>query len=354
MDLTLKNQVLSLSQEKIFAIYFEISIQDITWSTTSNLNKLHNPFREDDNPSLSFKWYNNKLIVRDWGDSRWNGDVFKVVGYILNMNCFVNTQFVKICDDIIFRYGNDVNNNKPANNEEYKVIDKVKEITSITTKNRLLQKKDYNYFNSFGILNKTVDKYVKAVMRYDINDIRTGYKNASKDPCYEYSVNHYFTKLYFPNRHRKSIYPRFVTNNILQIDDITEIIKSNDKILVKSIKDKMLVLQTFNTLGIKEDDIAIHTASSETATFKDDILNLLRNNTRYNIYAMFDADTTGITSMKELDIHYNIKTLIFSSEAKDPTDYYKSFGYDNTINTFKTIVNLIYNNRNIVTNIGIR
>jgi len=350
MDLTLKHQVLSLSQEKIFSIYFEISITEITWSTTSNLNKLHNPFREDDNPSLSFKWYNDKLIVRDWGDSRWNGDVFKVIGYILNMNCFVNTQFVKICDDIIYRYGNNENNNKPANNEEYKVIDRVKEITAITTRNRLMQKKDYNYFNSFGILNKTVDIYVKAVIRYDINNIRTGYKNAIKDPCYEYVVNHYFTKLYFPNRHRKSLYPRFVTNNVLQIDDITDIHKSKDKLLVKSIKDKMLVLQTFESLGIDSSDIAIHTASSETASFKDDILSLLRKNTAYNIYAMFDADNTGITSMKELETNYNIKTIIFSSDAKDPTDYYKKFGYDKTIDTFKQIINLIHNNRNIVTN----
>jgi len=177
----------------------------------------------------------------------------------------------------------------------------------------------------------------------------TGYKNAAKDPCYEYTVNHYFTKLYFPNRHRKSIFPRFVTNNVLQIDDITEIIPSLDKVLVKSIKDKMLVLQTFETLGIDSSDIAIHTASSETASFKDDILRLLRINTKYNIYAMFDADSAGITSMQELATNYNIKTLIFSSDAKDPTDYYKQFGYDSTIETFRTIINLIHSNRNINT-----
>lgn len=346
MDVTLRNQVLALSQEKIYSIYFKIDIKDITWSTIDNWNKLSNPFREDSNPSLSFKWYNDKLIVRDWGDSRWNGDVFKVIGYILNMNCYVNTQFITICNDILIRYYNDANNNTPLNNEEYKVIAKVKTITKIDTKIRTLQKRDYNYFNAYGILNKTVDKYVEAVIRYDVNDIRTAYKNDARDPCYKYTVNHIFTKLYFPNRHKKSVLPRFVTNNILQIDDITDIQYSNDKILVKSVKDKMLVIQILETFNISRNDIDIHTASSETASFKLDILTLLRENTKYHIYAMFDADKTGIISMNELKTNADIIPLIFSSEAKDPTDFYKAFGYDKTIEVFKQIINQIHDNRN--------
>ena len=334
--------ILSLSQEKIYSIYFELPVHDVTWSTTDNFHKLRNPFREDINPSLSFKWYNNKLIVRDWGDSRWNGDVFKIVGYILNMNCFINTQFVAICNDILERY---YNNGKKLNNEEYTIIDKVKVITDITTKNRILQKRDYDLYNAFGILNKTVDMFVQGVIRYSINDMLTGYRNTYKDPCYEYTINYKFVKLYFPNRHHKSVFPRFVTNNILQIDDITDIQMSNDKLLVKSIKDKMLVLQIFDYLSISSKDIAIHTASSEMASFQTNILQMLHKYTIHNVYSLFDSDTTGITSMMELEKNCNIKSLIFSTDAKDPTDYCKAFGYSKTVDIFKKLIKEIQSNR---------
>lgn len=343
MNITLKDKILSLSQEKIYSMYFDIPIHDITWSTIHNSNKLHNPFRQDNDPSLSFRWFGNKLIVRDWGDSTWNGDVFKIVGYILNNNCFINDQFVFICNDILERYYN--GNKRVVYNEEYDVIRKAKVITTIDTKTRLLQKRDYNFYNQFCIVNKTVDTFVNSVMRYSVNDVLTGYRNAYKDPCYQYTVNHYFTKLYFPNRHHKSVYPRFVTNNVLQIDDITDIIPSQDKLLVKSIKDKMLCLQLLDSLSISQTDIAIHTASSETETFKSDILSLLRSNTKYNIYSLFDSDKTGLKSMQELERTCNIQPIIFSNDAKDPTDYARDFGYGKTINTFKSVILQIHSNR---------
>lgn len=341
MDNTLRDKILNLSQEKIYSIYFGISVQDISWSTIHNFNKLHNPFREDNDPSLSFKWFGDKLIVRDWADSRYSGDVFKVVGYIQNRNCYVNSQFVDICNKIL----DDYHNYKSSNTEEYKIIAKEKEIYKIDCKPRILQKRDYNFYNAFGITNKSVDLNVKAVMRYSINDKLTGYRNAFNDPCYKYTLNTYYTKLYFPNRHKKSLYPRFVTNNVLQIDDITDIVPSADIILVKSIKDKMLSNQFLDTLS--EHDIKIHTSSSESPTFKHNIISLLKSNVRYNIYSMFDGDNTGINSMLELEKQYGIKPLTFSTNpnAKDPTDFYKTFGYDKTFTIYKQIISQIKHNR---------
>jgi len=342
MNTTLRDRILSLNQELIFSIYFDLSISDINWSTISNYNRLSNPFREDDNPSLSFKWYAGKLIVRDWGDSRYSGDVFKVIGYILNRNCYVNTQFIEICEDILVKYYNF----KTPDNDEYKILSKEKDIHNIEYKTRILQKRDYNYFNKYGITNKSVDLNVEAVSRYSMNGIVTGYRNSFNDPCYKYIINRDFVKLYFPNRHKQSIYPRFITNNILFIEDITELQQCNDIIICKSIKDKLLLNQFLDILKIT--DIKIHTSNSESPTIQYDIISLLNKYSIYNVYSMFDNDSVGLQNMKVLEEEYNIKPLIFSTNpnAKDPTDFYKEFGYDKTLNSFKHIIQLIKNNRN--------
>ena len=344
MDIKLRDSILSLQQEKIYSIYFGISIKDISWSTINNWNKLHNPFREDNDPSLSFKWYGNKLIVRDWGDSSYSGDVFKVVGFILNMNCFHNEQFVEICRRIY----NDYHNYKDESTNELVVLAREKDIKILDCKFRTLLKRDYDYFLAYGINKYSVNKFVKAVSRYSVNGKLTGYRNSQKDPCYHYIINTHFKKLYFPNRHKKSIYPKFVTNNRLHIDDITEIQKCNNIILVKSIKDKMLLLQFLETLKINfENDIRIHTVSTEAGLIKSNIIELLRKHSKYKIYSLFDGDATGIKSMQILKQAYNIEPLYFSTNpnAKDPTDFYKEFGYSKTYSIFNQIVNNIINNR---------
>ena len=100
MNRTLKERVLDLDQESIYASYFEISKDDVSWSASRYSNKLSNPYREDCNPSLSFAWFGNKLICRDFADPAYSGDIFKVVGYILNMN--YTLQYLSIVFDFIF------------------------------------------------------------------------------------------------------------------------------------------------------------------------------------------------------------------------------------------------------------
>lgn len=336
---TLKDTILSLNQEEIYSLYLSIPVADINWSTLNNSNKIANSHRNENNPSMSFRWFGDKLIARDFGDSRYNGDVFRVVGYIINKNCMETEDFIDICNDILETYYS----KKHKKKKDYEIIKDDSCIKDIDFTPRLLQKRDYDYFNSFGILNRNILDNVTPVLRYSINGKVTGYRNSYTDPCYHYTVNYKFSKLYFPFRNKKSPYPRFITNNILALDDITDIRKCKDCIIVKSIKDKMLLNQILELLNIK--DILILTASSEISTLPLNILYLLKENVEHNIYSMFDIDNTGMTSMELLQSNYDIKSIIFSTLAKDPTDYCKSYGYNNTINTFKIHINLIINNR---------
>lgn len=339
MNRTLKERVLDLDQESIYASYFEISKDDVSWSASRYSNKLSNPYREDNNPSLSFAWFGNKLICRDFADPAYSGDIFKVVGYILNMNYTIPEQFVDICKHILSKSINE----KVIISNESTIISKQKSITKITTRSRSLQKRDYYYYRQYCINDKLIDNMVTGVLRYSINDFDTNYSNNPKDPCYSYTINSKFTKLYFPQRLRHSDKPRFITNNILPIDDITSIFKCNDILMVKSIKDKMLCMQMLEDLSIK--DICLQTASSETSSFSNKIINVLNSHKQHNIYGMFDADIAGLKAMDMNELQHGIKPLIFSHNAKDPTDFAKAYGYSKTLKTFKEHIDYIISKR---------
>ena len=339
MNTTLKEKILSLHQEKIYSLYFGISVDDVTWSASNPSNKLSNPYREDVNPSLSFAWFNNKLIARDFADPAYSGDIFKVIGYIINLNYRHPSHFIEICNDILIKTSGKTH--KISN--EYEIIKKEKAITNIDIRIRIFQKRDYDYFRLHGIRDEMVQRFAVPVMRYSINGRFTNYTNSYKDPCYKYNVNHKFIKLYFPNRLRHSSVPRFITNNILPMDDIVDIVHSNDIILCKSIKDKMLLLQMLESLNIQ--DICVLTASSETSQFTSKILDILKRHTNHGIYSIFDTDKVGLSCMDSLKSDCNIEPIIFSPYAKDPTDTVKSIGYIKTYDIFKQHIDRIINNR---------
>ena len=104
------------------------------------------------NPSVSFKWYSNKLIFRDFADYRYRGDVFEIVGLVLKKSCTNNKDFVEICSNII-EYASDVLNDSPYVNRVYQAQNKIinNEFRVITTVNRKMTFYDYRYYNQFGL-----------------------------------------------------------------------------------------------------------------------------------------------------------------------------------------------------------
>lgn len=342
MEYTLKQRVLSLEQDKIYSIYFGIGTEHINWSTISGRNKLNNPLRDDYNGSLTFKWFGDRLFARDWGDFNYNGDVFKVVGFILGKNSNNPNDFVDICENILESY----RKNKVilSSKRKVKLLESFSDITKIEIRARNLSNYDYKTYNKFGICNKQVDKYVTAVHRFYINDIQTGYKFSNLDPCYKYVVNRDFTKLYFPYRKKQSGNPRFITNNILTLDDINTIRHCDDIILCKSIKDKMLLEQFIDKLSIKSIDIKV--LSSESNILQDPIVKILNKYAKRNIFTMSDIDDVGIKQMNQFKDTYGYIPLYFNTNAKDPTDYVMKFGYEKGLQSFKENITFILSNRN--------
>ena len=114
----------TLDQVHIYSVFLNVPETEINNCICLRNYKISNPLRYDPNPSVSFKWYGNKLIFRDFADYRYRGDVFEIVGLVLKKNCTNNKDFVEICSNII-EYASDVLNDSPYVNRVYQVQNKI-------------------------------------------------------------------------------------------------------------------------------------------------------------------------------------------------------------------------------------
>ena len=94
----------TLDQVHIYSVFLNIPETEINNCICLRNYKISNPLRYDPNPSVSFKWYGNKLIFRDFADYRYRGDVFEIVGLILKKNCTNNKDFIEICSNMLLMF----------------------------------------------------------------------------------------------------------------------------------------------------------------------------------------------------------------------------------------------------------
>jgi len=341
---TLRDRIINdFDQILIFSEYFEIDSSEIEWAIGSN-SKINNPLRNDCNPSLSFRWYKNKLIARDFGDIRWRGDIFEIVGVVLGKNCSNNYEFIEICNDII----------------EQCSITKVKRLTTeltngeitilqrpqldITIRPRCFTKVDYLFFNQFGLTNNYIEEVYTPVRNYYLDDWLTPYRATKGDPCYAYTVNPDKLKLYFPYRNKKDC--KFITNNHFPIECFNDIRVCEYTILIKAIKDKTLIIQILHNLGIT--NVQVLSLTSETSKLTIDIVDILNRYTTKQIFTLLDLDKTGIESMLYYHTIFGFIPIYFTkgyeqTYAKDPTDLCKVIKYKKTETIFLNIYNTMIN-----------
>lgn len=335
----MKNLVETINPIKVFSVFLDVSEADIQASITTGV-KIINNHRGERDASMSFKYFGDKLICRDFGDTRYSGDVYQIAGFILGKNCRDGKQFIEICKAIYEKvHSEKTRNSSPTDSQIIKSSNNL--ITSISTVDRELSKLDFDNFSKFGIFRKTIERNITPVRRFSVNDIFTSYANSHSDPCYKYHSNLSFIKLYFPNRNKHSESPRFITNNTLPIEDLATMIKSEIIIICKSIKDKLLLNQLLEQFEIPRTSIQIITASSEISILDERIVKIIGMRSQ-NVFVMFDADSAGLKAMKCLQELYGYIPLLFSTDAKDPTDYCRANGYSKTVKTFEMILNIIF------------
>ena len=327
--MTLKDHILTtISQVYIFSRYLDISESDIQECITYKM-KVKSPFRDDPVPSMSFKYYGNKLICRDFGDIYYSGDVFEIVGKIIGKDWKDSNEFIDICKDII----DSTSIKKPD-----KIVSKADSIespTKIEIIDRHFVNKDFKYFNSFFINRNIVKKAYIPVKTYFINDFRSNYYYSTSDPCYAYVNNPGSYKLYFPFRLKSQ--KRFISNNKVPIELITSIRVTDYTILIKAYKDKLLMDYVCTLLGIT--NIQFIPVSSESARLPQDIIDFLRRFTRKKIFTMFDIDRCGVESSILYREEYGFGNIFLGEDytTKDPTDLINSIKLGNFLKKFDNI-----------------
>lgn len=334
--MTKRDQILaSIDQKYIYHVYLGIDIEDINACITQSNYRISNPLRIDRNPSLSFKYYGNKLILRDFADIRFRGDIFEIVGYVLNLNCRNPAHFQSICDDIILKCSSYSNTKLIISEDEHSIINS-KHFT-IDIESRPLNMSDIKYWNTQGLLKDTVDEFIIPVGSYYLNGRYINYKYRSNDPCYAYYLGNHKFKLYFPYRDKKDI--KFITNNRFPIECFTKIGYRDYLILTKAYKDNCLIIQFLRQLNIN--NIQALSISGETAKLNDNILKAIRLRNPKGIITLFDNDSVGINSTKYYEETYGTIPWYFALgyTGKDPTGMVGKVGYNTTLNRFKELIN---------------
>lgn len=276
----------------------------------------------DDTPSLNF-YYNsrNALCYKDFGHSQ--GNVFEFVKNYFECSYFEALQ--RINQD--FRLGLGLSNDGVVERPKLvNQITKVPKTTLIQIKPQAFTDFDEKFWKDFGITLSTLELYnVYSTSHVFINK-KLRFVYTEDNPIYSFIFKDK-VKVYRPLSAIKWI--NNATSNILQgIEQLPD----NGELLIitKSLKDVML----FKELGFNA--IA---PQGESMAFDFKIIEELK--TRFKkIIVVYDNDDPGVrfsiklTSLLNLD-YWNIPKEF---GEKDPTDFYKRYGREETIKLLNTML----------------
>jgi len=308
-----KEEILrKVSQEQIIEFYLNTSIK---------VGELFNsPFRKDNNPSCSFKYFKGVLRFRDWTESR-TKDCFDIVQEIYGCS------FGKALDHI---YNDMVLDKRPNIKKKDTVkINFTKEKPIFVVETKPFSAIEGEYLKQFGITKAQCAKFnVFAIKRIFING-KLIYTFNPNDPALGYyfgvdEQNNTKWKIYFFKRTKASRGPRFLSNTN-RIQGLIQLPPRGDFLIItKSLKDVM-VLDKF--------DINAVAMQGESMLPYDYIVEDLKLRFSH-IASLLDFDKTGVTSANKLRKLYNIPAYFLTNgrfktkdfQAKDISDVVKNHG----------------------------
>ena len=245
---SLKHFILNnYSQVELFSKYMGVVEGDIL-NCIHNNKRVINPMRMEETASLTFNYYQGKLRMHDYGSILYRGDIFDLVGIIINENSYNRNGFINICKHII----NDSDTSNIGLTPTIKYAKKEKTLIEFTYRNFT----DFDTrFWLVGIhmdLSLLAKENVYAVENATIYTHKNGmytasyYNHSSKDPCYAYFFDviekENLIKLYFPLRDKTRT--RFITNSKYNFEGINRLYKTDYLVITKSYKDR-LILRTY-------------------------------------------------------------------------------------------------------------
>lgn len=354
-----------ISQESIFAAYFNINVETIQYCLNSG-ELICSPIREDHHPTCGFKYDSRgRLKMKDFSGLWW-GDCFDAVATVLTIiydrqfDVSNKKDFIDILRHITFTfkniwYGQEVDPIISASiTKAINVIKHTKQIIEVVV--REWNQHDINYWSQFGInINMLNTNFIYPVEQYYINrktNPQPKYFYDFKDVCYCYNlgvdrngINN--IKLYFPNREKGTT--RFITN-CNHLEGIYNLSRNNYDfiIITKSTKDRLAIncqilklkanISSLMNLTIGIINIPHETYKLRQIEFKWLFSKLTENGC---IFSLMDNDTTGINEADWLESIYDIPKIFIPTryKSKDFADFVKNNKQKDIIYIIKTFIN---------------
>jgi len=351
-DLTKSYILDNVSQEDIFAAYFDVSLADIEYCISKG-KLIGSAVRSvDERPSMGFtKRADGKIVCRDFGGYFW-GDCFDAAAFALNADVKNSREFMLLLVHIA----------KTFRIHEYTDGHTFKNVIKTTT-NYIPQGKispvfefkfrdwDVNdgkyWYNKYGITRAILEAHsVYAIQILWVNG-KIVYTYRNTDPAYGYYLGQIgdllIWKIYFP--YRKEY--RFMTNgSLIQGGKLLREVEHG--VVIKSLKDVMQLAVFADTISLQ--GIA---PASETMILNREQFTYVETYWKENIYTFSDFDLTGVRFGSEMRRRYKTRPLYLTNgrfntinfQAKDISDYVSKFGL---IQAEKLILQFIEVGENII------
>lgn len=298
--LTLEDILTCITQEEIYSFYSGVS------PIVCNQN-ICSPLREDNVPSFSFYFHRNGsgiLMFYDFA-TKDTGDVVKFVSTLFNISW--KDALWKIVYDLIVSTNKEID--IPKNKKIINAKKVIKKPVNIGIKKRKWLKHDAEFWGSFGIIKKTLQKYNVVPISYVFYN-----KNAQSVDKHAYAYieckdNSVSYKIYQPFN------PRFkwVNNANYSVHQGYRQLPKKGKTLIitKSLKDVMSLRDVMRipSVGLQ----------SESVSMKDSVMEEYKS--RFDkVLCLFDNDKAGKNLSKYFSKRYNVPCF-YMPELPNVTDF---------------------------------
>jgi hypothetical protein len=318
-----KDLILSrITEEQIFAFY----LGSVVRSKKLFCSKL----RSDKNPTCSFyRNRNDTLIYKDFA----TGQSLSCFDYVMELyHCTYKEALRIIAND----FGIVTSDNLPKNSG--KIISKdfrinEKEFSKIQVEFKEFTDTELSWWKKYGITKEILDKYNVFSCKHIFLNGNLCASSKTSCPIYGYYGGKYKSnelwRIYFPKRTSYRFLTNWPTKKVQGFAQLPD--KGNLLVITKSQKDNMCLY----SLGIPA-----CSPNSETQFLSKEMLNNLKERFKY-IVVLFDNDLTGISFMNRVKRKY--PELIYTwiprhYEAKDISDFYKTYGRKQTIKLIKNFI----------------
>lgn len=312
---------------KVLERLSDVNIYEYFYGSNIKANTAHKCcFHSDSTPSLHFKRLSSdKLIYNCFGCGQ-KGDVFSFVSNLHNISY---KEAVKLVVDTLEGNKSDYIKIKPIDDFKFEISN-----TEIYPYFRKFSESDLNYWNTFCISLKTLNKYnvnvCDRVFMFGKKD-PLELKYSPSNPIFSYTFRTGGYKVYRPLNPTKR--GKFFSNvNEWDVQGLAQLPESGKTLIItSSLKDVMV---------IDECELPSIAPQGEGISIPEKIVDYLYACFE-DIYVLYDSDDAGYKYSKKISEQFGFKSIFIPEEfgVKDISDFAKKYGLEKTKSLLQKLVN---------------